>query len=670
MKLIRYSLPLVLLTFFLSVASAKENKDLMRANYYYSHYAYFEAIPYFEKVAGELNSCAVYSQLADCYSVTNNLQKAADAYSKAVKIPGCSSTVVLKYAQLLMELMQYEEAGKQLEEYRKTNANDKRAEHLAAACKSANSVLSAIPAGIAVLLPFNTDGSDFAPTIWKGQLVFTSDTAIDLKKKTDNWTGRSYYNIYTMPLAGAADGFNKLSETKEVNIKYHNGPCTFTADGKQMYYTRSRFSDKFLGKKPISNKDSVVLREIMIASDYDASAKKFKTIKPFQYNSEEYSVAHPSVSPNGKLLAFSSDMPKGAGGSDIYICKKMGAGWSKPLNAGNMINTEGEEVFPYWGDDATLFFSSDGHEGLGGLDIYKCTWDDKSGTFSKAENIGTPINSSYDDISLALLTDGGSTYFSSNRPAAKGGDNIYRYKKEKIFLQLHVVDSVTQQPLANVNVSLDALKDKKDKPTDVSGLMFTQLYPGEQYNISVHPDEYIPASISVTATGANETDTLFRTIKLLQVPRHKPDTIAAIVPADVRPPHMNVMDTPGIRTFEVNEVYEVGHFYYDYNKYELTAQHKIYLDTLLTQLNRHTTMRIEIRSHTDCRGGYEFNQVLSKNRALTVVNYLVKHGIDRKRLEYVGLGYSQPAVKCPDCNACTEHEHYLNRILEFRVLQL
>jgi len=664
-----------LITLFICLcftASAKENKDLIRANFYYAHYAYFEAIPYFEKVADQLNDPTVYAELADCYSVTNNLQKASAAYDKAVHLTGCNPAVLLRYAQLLMQLTQYDEAITQLQEYRKTNPADKRAANLIAGCNSAKMKAGEIPPGITKLLSFNTDGSEFAPTRWKGNLVFASDTTIDVNKKTDLWTGRSYYNIYSIPCdnkGNCGNEFNKLTETKQMNNKYHDGPCTFTADGKQMYFTRSRYADHFLSHKSVSNKDSVVLLEIMIASDYDTATKKFKTVEPFEYNSKDYAVAHPAVSPNGKLLVFSSTMPKGAGGSDLYICKKQGHGWMKHKSVGNVINTEGEEVFPYWADDTTLFFSSDGHEGLGGLDIYKCTWHEATNTFSQPENIGAPINSSYDDISLTLFADGRSTYFSSNRPAARGGDNIYFYKKQKIWLQLNVFDSISRQPLASTSISMSASGIAKDTLTDNAGQLFTRLYPEWQYAIMASKEGYAPNPLLLSATSDKETDTLIRNICLLKTPPRIRDTIVALPPT---PPAVapNIMDTPGIQAFKLNEIYEIGHFYYDYNKADLKPEHKKFMDTMMVQLHRHPTMRIQIRAHTDCRGSVAFNADLSERRALAVVNYLVKHGIDRNRLEYVGLGFSQPTVKCPICEQCSEHDHYLNRVLDFKVLQL
>lgn len=668
MRLNYYFSLVICLSLYFSGVSAKENKYLLKANYYYYHYAYFEAIPYFEKIADEVNDPVVYSRLGDCYSIVNNFAKASEAYSKAVNINGCSNTVILRYAQLLMQLSQYDEAQKWLKVYQISNKDDNRAAKLISACATAKSILQSIPQGTATLLAFNTDGSDFAPTLWKSKLVFASDTAIDVKKKTDNWTGKSYYNIYSIQCDNKGqcnNEFNKLVDTKDVNIKYHTGPCTFSADGKQMYFSRSRYNDGFFSKKSVSNKDSVVLLEIMIANEFDTASKKFKNITPFEYNSEDYSSEYPSVSPNGKVLIFSSNMPKGYGGTDLYICKKMMNKWSIPQNVGNIINTEGEEVFPYWADDTTLFFSSDGQGGLGGLDIYKCIWNEKTNAFSSPENIGTPINSSYDDISLALYADGRSTYFSSNRPASKGGDNIYFYKKEKIFLLLNVIDSISKQPLSDVKIALISSKDNRNTMVDNSGQLFIPLYPEMQYAIEISKTEYNTQQISINATTTKEVDTILKKIALFKPP----------IP-DVAIPKLNIQPvtptsfTKLIGTPIINNVYEIGHFYFAYNSAELNDTAKTVLDSLADYLTINQTMRIQVRAHTDCRGGDAYNLKLSNDRAISVVNYLKGKGISSTRLEYVGLGMRMPKIECPICEQCTEEQHYLNRVLEFKILHL
>ncbi len=653
---------------------AKENKDLIKANYYYSHYAYNEAIPFLEKLSVDATTSDIFTKLGDCYRLTGNIEKAATAYGKATSIGKCTDITYLNYGLVLMKLTRYDDAEKEFRKYGEKNKKDNRVNSLISSCSSAALKIKEMPSGIAALAPFNSDGSDFAPTLWNGNLVFTSDTVIDTRKSTDKWSGNAYCGIYSIPIEGAGKYGSIISMvqgSKDLNIKYHTGPCTFAAKGKEMYYTRSKYNSAFLARKAVTAQDSAVLLEIMIASDYNEAEKKFKNITPFPYNSDDYSVANPTVSPNGNIMVFSSDMPRGTGRRDLYLCKKAGKErWAKPVSLGITINTEGDEAFPWWADDTTLFFSSDGHEGLGGLDIFRTRWDFVTGKFSKPENLPLPLNSPYDDISLAVPPDAGSCYFSSDRPASKGGDNIYYYKKEKVFLQINVTDSITKQPVANVKLAISTPKENTDTITDNLGRLFMRLYPEAQYRLNISSGEYEPKYITVNATTEKENDTILRSVVLARKEKPRQDTVAALITEQVVIRNKNVMDSPGIRDFTLNEIYEVGDFYYDYNKYELTGVHKRYLDTLMIQLNRHKTMRLEIQAHTDCRGTVASNQVLSNNRALSVVNYLTKHGISRKRIEYIGLGSSKPKVNCPDCNSCTEEDHHLNRILEFKVLQL
>lgn len=410
---------------------AKDDMDLIKANYYYAHLSFHEAIPYYEKLATPEASVQIVSRLADCYRLTGDINKAAEWYRKALDMPRYADIVMLRYGQMLMELMQYEEAAKWLAQYQLTNLRDRRVANLIAACRTAPGRLKAAPTTVPVLLPFNSDHSEFAPTVWNGNLVFAADTAINLAKKKSKWTGNSCYNIYAVSCDAAGncgDEFRTLGTAKNMNIAWHDGPATFNKDGDTMYFTRTRYNEHFFSKGSMPNKDSMVVLETMIATDFDEATQKFTRVRPFAFNSRGYSVAHPTVNASGNMMIFSSTQL--GNGSDLYMCARTRKGkWLRPQNLGNIINTEGEEVFPYLANDSTLYFASDGHEGLGGLDIYVSHWDKIAHQFSKPENVGAPINSPYDDISMALNPDGSGGYFSSNRPAEKAGDNIYFYTR-------------------------------------------------------------------------------------------------------------------------------------------------------------------------------------------------------------------------------------------------
>ncbi len=665
---------LLLLLTLLRTAGAKESKDMMRANFYYAHMAFHEAIPYFEKLTDNEKTTLTYVHLADCYRLTGDLPKAADNYAIAVNRHDSKDEAKLSYAQVLMEQGRYDDAEKWLQEYRKNKPKDVRAANLIAGCAMAEKMSQAIPEGVAIFTDINTEGSEFAPTLWKGKLVFASDTTLDVKKKTDSWTGKSYYNIYCVSCddkGRCTPDYKEVAKGKEVNVMRHDGPCTFSADGRDMYFTRSRYESNFLGSKPVSNRDSVVLLEVVKASGYDEQTGRFHETEPFAWNSADYSVAYATVSPNGQMLVFSSNMPKGAGGADLYMCHKERNGdWDKPQNMGPAINTEGEEVFPWFADDKTLCFSSDGHAGLGGLDIYRSTWDDNTHAFSTPVNAGVPLNSSYDDISLAMKADGGSCYFSSNRPAAKGGDNIFFFKKEQVFLHITVRDSVTHQPIGAADIALAAPQDTRNLASDNSGQLFTRLHPDAGYNIYITHTGYHDYRLPLSATTAKERDTLLREVLLSPViVQH--DTALPVTTVEMPVVRRNRrFDSPAVEKYVQYDVYEIGHFGYEVNEYTLNSVRKMLLDSLVGVMKHHPTMRIEVQAHTDCRGSDEYNQWLSDARAGAVMRYLIQRGISPKRLESKGFGYRMPAIKCPDCQQCTEEEHYLNRVLEFKVLQL
>jgi outer membrane protein OmpA-like peptidoglycan-associated protein/tetratricopeptide (TPR) repeat protein len=654
------------------LADAKNKRHLIKGNYYYNHGDYFQAIQHLEKAAAESGSVAVYSKLGDCYAITNDRKKAVKAYNRAVNVRSCKREVKLRYAQLLIQMEQYEEAEKWLTEYGKRGKKDPLTDSLLEGCRTAKELNGQMPGGLATLLPFNTNGSEFAPTRWRGQVVFASDAGTTHHKETDPASGRSYYDLFFAPCDNQGNSQEKMAQfvnVGKIELSYHIGPCTFSADENTMYYTRSTYNSKRVRKGLNPRADSLVTLETMIAT-YDSTEKIFRKEKRFEHNNRDYAMAHAAVSPNGTVMALVSDMPKGKGRSDIYICKKTADGkWSEPSNAGAAINTVGDELFPSWADDNTLSFSSDGHPGLGGLDIYTSHLDEKTNTFSQPVNIGIPINSTFDDMSLAIRTGEDNTWFSSNRPAAMGGDNIFFYRKMEVYLNLKIVDAETQKPLTGATITAASRHRKFDTSTGDNGQYFTRLYPDDTYTIDVVSDEYLPERTTLHATTKLPIDTLTSTIAMVKRVLKK-DTISPIIDAATEMRNQNVMDSPGVRDFTQNQTYEVGDFQYGYGQYELNASHQPFLDTMLKQLNRHPTMRIEIQARTDCRGSVASNKILSDKRALSVVNYFIKHGIAKDRLEYIGLGNTRPKAACPDCKACTEKEHSLNRILEFKVLQL
>ena len=527
-------------TLLIANSSFAKNKDLIRANYYYAHSKFHEAIPYFEKIADDENDPEIYAELGDCYRFTSNIQKANEYYAKAVSLQGVKDAVVLHYGQSLMQEMKYDSAKKILLDYQSRNMGEKRVANLIAGCTNAKEVLNAKPKGDITFMNLNTNGSEYAPTIWKNNLVFTADFVLDDEKSKNKIKGFTFNRIYSVPCdkdGNCGKDFNQLNVTG-VGTKEHMGPATFSQDGKKMFYTVTKSDATSSGAQPSTRAIVDVPLEIMMAKDFDTSSGEFQTNVPFKYNSKKYSVAHPTVSPDGKVLMFTSDMPGGKGGNDIYFSKRgEDNDWTKPVNAGDMINTEGEEMFPYFASNNTVYFSSDGQEGIGGLDVYMTKFDESTNTFTKPINLGTPINSSYDDMSMALYADGRSSYFSSNRPALKGGDNIYFFNRTHAYLHIKLFDDVTNNPLNVANVVLENNGEKTYVGVDMYGEFIAPVYNDIPYKLSIGKNGYISKSLTVNTSSFKDNDTVTQMITLTSTNIQKaPEPVKETVLVKNEPP--------------------------------------------------------------------------------------------------------------------------------------
>jgi len=726
-------LPVFVFVLFAGSVRAERNKDLMKADYLYSHLAYHEAIPYYERVAGGSADPLVLARLGDCYRLTKAPQEAAAWYAKAVTIPACPAVVKLHYGQMLMMLGRYDEAADWLGQYHAAVPDERRAANLIEGCRQAKQLPQHASDGSLSFLGFNTDRSEFGPSLRKGQLVFTADTVLSATGgKTDEWTGMPFYNILTVPCGqdGLCTGEIKRVAAN-INTKFHDGPAVFSADGSTMYFTRTNFTEKFLSRGAVPDQDGIVRLQILTATGYDEAAGRFEKITSFPFNSKQYSTAHPTVSPGGNILVFASDMPGGSGGTDLYLCIKEGAGWSAPRNIGTTINTEGDEMFPFLYDDRTLYFASDGHPGLGGLDIYRAVWNDRENGFGKPEHMGAPVNSSYDDMSLVLTAGGSGGYFASNRPAPRKGDNIYFVNLEKIYLSLKVTDAETSQPIYGAAVSLQGMGDRRTFTSDAAGHVMAQLQPQGRYVIGATRAGYKPGSLEVTATGIRKQDTLYREIRLApdfsigyqvvvldratrrpierpmlvwaRLGGAGPDTVmlgtgeaySITLDKDARYhvyavkdryySNEKIVSTVGIsrsagttmlydtlfmKELKTGEVYEIENIYYDYDKATIREDAKPALNRLLELLRQYPAMQIQINSHTDCRGSDAYNLRLSQARAQSVIRYLQERGIGKDRLLHKGFGERMPVERCTSCERCTEQQHQRNRRTEFQVIAM
>ncbi len=434
--------------------------SISKAEKLYRNMAYYEAIPVYEKYLKKNDSTRAMIELADCYRLTSQFDKAAAWYAKAVEKEDATPEAKLYLAQMLQITSKYEEAAKWYAEYKKEAPKDKRTINELQASLNHEDFLNNRIRYTIENLSFNSPGYDFSSTFFNNGLVFSSsrDSAKGIHRE-HTWTGTQFFDLWHVK--GDKTSFEKPKRIKgEVTTKYHEAVTSFMPNKKEVYFTRNNIYNN-----KVKTDGEKVVKLNIYSSEVDGL--KWNKDKPFQYNNNEYSVGHPALSADGEVLYFVSDMPGGYGQTDIYMSTLDGNSWSEPVNLGPGINTEGREMFPYVTQDGDLYIASDGHGGLGGLDIFKVKRSNKNKkvTWGDVRNVGAPINSSYDDFSFHFGSDNSYGYFTSNRPGGKGLDDIYSFTDEGVSLEGIVIDAETGEPICNSLVVMveKELQDEKGR---------------------------------------------------------------------------------------------------------------------------------------------------------------------------------------------------------------
>ncbi|HOV10539.1 MAG TPA: OmpA family protein [Bacteroidales bacterium] len=590
--------------------------------------------------------------LAECYLATGNTIAAEEWLAEVADNPDHTAQDVLKYANVLKSNGKYSEAMIQYQDYGKMQpAESSKAKEMVNACKKSLEWI-ADPAYTDVINAdaMNSENSDFGLMPYENGFLLTSDRRLKGKSYSASdiygWTGNPYLKIIQYK---EKDLSIAPRELEGVNNNYHNGPAVYDKHSGTLYFTRTKMVKMI--KKPMNcdptswydnskAKDYVNRLELYYATKEDG---KFQQPVAFQYsNPESHSVGHPALSPNGKIMYFVSDMPGGMGGTDIYYCDKFTDGtWGTPKNAGNNINTAGNEVFPYIAADGTLYFSSDGWPGMGGLDLFSAKGSKEN--WSTPENLKYPINSPKDDFCM-VYTGEGTGYLSSNRDGGKGNDDIYRFipSPPKTFVftvtAKEKTDSVNLGMLKNATVQV--VGDSGECPVlfEKNGVYYFRADCGKEYKVKGSRDGYFAAEKVITTTCQTRNDT---------------------VPVEL------VLDK-----IVINKPIVLNNIYYDYDKWDIRPDAAIELDKLVKILIENPKINIELGSHTDSRGKDKYNLDLSQKRAESAVNYIISKGIDQVRIKAKGYGETVPVNKCIDGVTCTEEEFQLNRRTEFKVTSI
>ena len=490
----------------------------------------------------------------------------------------------------------------------------------------------------------NTIGSEMGPAFYKDQFVFSS-TSIGTKSTVSyKWNELPFLNMYSAKInETTGDLSSPVPFAPKLKTSYHDGPVSFDQAKDIIYFTRNSFVK---GKTSKSSEGTVNLK-IFQGKLEDGD---WKMTGSFRYNSDEYSVGHPSVSKDGSILYFASDMPGGYGKSDIYFSVFSNGQWSKPFNVGPKINTEGNEFFPFISGDGVLYFSSDGHGGLGALDIYFSV--PEQGVFNSIENMGYPVNSSKDDFGFALDSTGMKGYVSSNRLGGKGNDDLYFLKilRVPVIIRGVIRDRDTKDilPDATVNVIDENGNTIQTTITRTDGQFEFEVNKGQQYILNVTKEFYFEGEKTVATGALRPNDEVFSEI-FLELKIEESD--------DNSPAPISMEEEGG----ESLQVIELEYINYELDKSDVGKEMMATLDKLIALLAEFPDLEIRIESHTDSRGSDEYNMLLSKKRARAAFDYVVSKGIDPNRLLYQGYGETRLLNDCGNGVPCAEEQHEVNR---------
>ncbi len=474
-----------------STAFGQKGK-LKRANSEYKQLNFQKAILYYLEILDKVENTDAKINLADCYRKVGNTPEAEYWYSQIVHLPDAKPVYKLYYAKSLQANGKCEQAKEWFVAYSKDVPDDWRGRLLAQTCdKDKLRQLSTSRSKFYEIepLPFNTKLDDFGPAIYKNGLVFASERDEgSWKKRTHTWTGNPFLELFMTEVDTLdADNFEFTYEKKpskfegKLNSKYHDGPICFSRDYKKVFFTRNNIFEGQTNR----DDDGIVRLKIFTGERINGD---WGELQGFPFNSDEYSVAHPAVTPDGNTMYFASDMPGGFGGMDLYVTYHDNGQWSPPTNLGPRINTEGNEIFPSYHVSGKLYFSSDGQLGLGGLDIYYVADLGGGNKFGPIINMGGPVNSTADDFGAVLNDNETFGYFASDREGGVGNDDIYSFKLNIVDVDILVFDERTGDPIPGATV-YDACSEITFT-TDANGIVTVQMPTKECCNFSASQGDY------------------------------------------------------------------------------------------------------------------------------------------------------------------------------------
>ena len=625
----------------------KEGRLVVKANESYANYSFSPAIDIYKRVLDKgYVSADLLKKLGNSYYFNADYDAAGDTYKRLVDEYASSVTpeYYFRYAQSLKTLGDYENSNKVMSKFTEATSDDNRAK----AFKGEKDYLEDIKKNSGrydlASFEYNSSYSDFAPSFYKKGIIFSSDRDTgNLARYRHTWNSKDFLDLYKVNTDSVSMNFvTKLGDN--INTRLHESTSITTRDGTTIYFTRNNFKEG----KYVKDEEGVIRLKIFKATLQDGV---WSNIMELPFNSDTYSVAHPSLSADEKTLYFASDMPGTLGESDIFKVRVNEDGtYGTPENLGGSINTEARETFPFVTSEEVLYLSSDGHPGLGGLDVFATKISDEK--YDRVIfNVGEPINSKMDDFTFIFNEETRKGYFASNRPEGMGADDIYAFV-ENTPLQLECVQEIS-----------GTVRDKISNEVLV-GATIKVIDENNEEILSTITDSEGHYTLSLDCNQGNFVRALIQgyvpSEEYLERSDSKPKIIDFYLERDTV--------TAGFGD-DLAKLLQLSTIYFDFDKYNIRSDSEIEVEKVIAAMEKYPSLKIKVNSHTDSRGKDSYNLWLSQKRAESTVNYMIAKGIASNRLQGEGFGETRLINQCANGVRCSAIEHEFNRRSEFIILE-
>ncbi|SFD33774.1 OmpA family protein [Algibacter pectinivorans] len=633
---------LVCMALLLSLSLFPQQRKQKRADTLFNKFSFVKAAKlYKELVQDNYNRNYATRKLADSYALLRDPRNASRYYKSAVKQKDVPVEYYYKYAQSLRGMKKYDESQIWLQRY-KDSGGVVDTDDFSKDLNFITSVFGAKQQYFLDRVRFNSKYSDFGAFEHDGLVYFASsrDEGVAIKRLY-GWDEQPFLDIYVTK-AGSKRNVNHTAKLKgDINSIYHDGPVTITKDGKTMYFSRNNFKDDI----ELKDKNGLTNMKIYRATKVDSL---WTNVEDLSINSDDYSTQHAALNVDETKLYFTSDRPGTHGGSDIWTADIASDGSLGNIqNLGDVVNTEKAEGFPFINNEGVLFFSSDGHTGLGLLDIYAAIKGEDEESIVDVINLGVPVNSNKDDFAFTMNQNGITGYFASNRQGGRGSDDIYAFHREPaLHVEGVVTDAINTFPIVGAKITLfdDTNNQIAFMETDENGYFQINIDRNQDYKIIANQDKYIEDYREFTSKNLQTELTSVRANLLLNP----------------------VQDVVKLAEIDLNTIY------FNFDSHVIRDDAEVQLNKIVSLMqNDYPEMVIRIESHTDSRGTLSYNDKLSIDRANSTYEYLISKGIDPSRItEHQGFGERKLTNGCEDGTKCEEEEHQLNRRTQFIVVKM